>query len=372
MFYLSNIAWSATYYVSPSGSDANPGTIYKPFRSLSFVANKKVKPGDTVIALDGTYYDTDQGKNEAILYIRKGGTSEKRIVFKALNPGKAVLDGRNIVKYGICCPASYVDIEGFAISKCREWGISVYGSRIDIYRNTIYDNANNCPADFPYGVGGIFASSSASYITIDSNRIYHNGRLYLQIGKHKNDNQDHGIYLCSKHSEIVNNLIHDNQAYGIQIASYNDVNNVIISNNTIFGEQNRGGIVLWRESTMNCIVQNNIVINNKGFAIKFLDDGGHHIIRNNIFFNNSSGIFNTYSSPGNSILGNMITDPMLNDSFVPKDGSPAINNGYIANAPNHDIEGKLRNAIDIGCFEYEKDESSLNPPSNIHILSISY
>ena len=78
ILYFDHLSLCTTYYVSPAGSDANPGTLGKPFKSLSYVANKKVQPGDTVIALDGIYYDTDQGKNEAILYIRKGGTSEKR------------------------------------------------------------------------------------------------------------------------------------------------------------------------------------------------------------------------------------------------------------------------------------------------------
>jgi len=254
-----------------------------------------------------------------------------------------------------------------------ERGISTYGSYVVIKNNNIHDNGLTCPADYPYGAGGIFTAPDSTNIVIDSNKIHHNGRLNLTV-KDKNGNKDHGIYICSSNSSIINNLIYSNQAFGIQISGSKFLGSTIISNNTISNEKNRGGLALWQGGTKNCIIQNNIIANNHGlaWAIEFLKDGGHHIIRNNIFFNNSLGVFNPYSSPGNSILGNMITDPMLNDSFVPKDGSPAINNGYVANAPNHDIEGKSRNGIDIGCFEYEKDESSLNPPTNIHIISISY
>src|SRR5579864_4080172 len=51
-------AQATTYYVSPSGSDTNPGTQAAPFRQIR-AAIAKVKPGDTVSIADGSYLGFD-------------------------------------------------------------------------------------------------------------------------------------------------------------------------------------------------------------------------------------------------------------------------------------------------------------------------
>src|SRR5688500_6422433 len=45
-----------TYEVSPSGSDANAGTIINPLRGIN-TALSIANPGDTVIVRTGTYYE---------------------------------------------------------------------------------------------------------------------------------------------------------------------------------------------------------------------------------------------------------------------------------------------------------------------------
>jgi hypothetical protein len=44
----------ATYHVSPTGSDSNPGSEARPFRTIQKAADS-VKPGDTVLVDDGVY-----------------------------------------------------------------------------------------------------------------------------------------------------------------------------------------------------------------------------------------------------------------------------------------------------------------------------
>ena len=44
----------ATYHVSPTGSDSNPGSEARPFRTIQKAADG-VKPGDTVLVDDGVY-----------------------------------------------------------------------------------------------------------------------------------------------------------------------------------------------------------------------------------------------------------------------------------------------------------------------------
>src|SRR4030066_2396040 len=75
-------AFGATYYVSPTGNDANSGLIGAPFRSIQKAATI-VNPGDTVIVKDGTYTDTDG--DDRIVRLQRSGTSDKWITFRAEN-----------------------------------------------------------------------------------------------------------------------------------------------------------------------------------------------------------------------------------------------------------------------------------------------
>ena len=52
-------AVAATYYVSPSGSDSNPGSSAQPWRTVQKAANAAAA-GDTVMVRAGTYYERVQ------------------------------------------------------------------------------------------------------------------------------------------------------------------------------------------------------------------------------------------------------------------------------------------------------------------------
>ena len=88
---------------------------------------------------------------------------------------------------------------------------------------------------------------------------------------------------------MQNNLIYGNQAYGIQIAGYVSLSNILVQNNTIASEQNAGGIVIWQAGAKGCVIQNNTVMNNAGYGLDFFDDGGGHVVQNNTFYGNAAG-----------------------------------------------------------------------------------
>ena len=75
---------AADYYVSTTGKDNNPGTIEKPFRSISKAA-ENLSPGDTCYIREGRYHQSFSG-------ILKG-KSDKPIVFSAYPGEKVVFDG---------------------------------------------------------------------------------------------------------------------------------------------------------------------------------------------------------------------------------------------------------------------------------------
>ncbi|MGH9599071.1 MAG: right-handed parallel beta-helix repeat-containing protein [Terracidiphilus sp.] len=90
-------ARAATFYVSPSGSDANPGTSSAPFRTIQHAADL-AQPGDVVTVRAGIYRERVSPP--------RGGTSDlMRIVYQAAPGEKAVITGSEEVK-------NWVKVEG--------------------------------------------------------------------------------------------------------------------------------------------------------------------------------------------------------------------------------------------------------------------
>src|SRR5262245_38237878 len=77
------------YYVSPTGTDSNPGSETQPFKTIQKAADL-VNPGDTVIVEDGIYTRSSGG---AIVSLNRGGTSSNWVWFKSRNLWGAKVDG---------------------------------------------------------------------------------------------------------------------------------------------------------------------------------------------------------------------------------------------------------------------------------------
>lgn len=118
---------AADYYVSPAADDAGPGTLEKPWRTISH-AMASLKPGDTAHVLEGTYSDK--------VTITKGGTEGLPVTLKA--EGEVVISGKGIEGDNIIHikNASHVRIIGFEIRdnlKVKDGsGIRVEGACTDI------------------------------------------------------------------------------------------------------------------------------------------------------------------------------------------------------------------------------------------------
>lgn len=79
---------SHTWFVSPGGSDINPGTITRPLKTIQAAANI-AQPGDTVDIRAGVYRET--------VTPRHSGTSSAPITFTAYSNEKVIIDGANPV-----------------------------------------------------------------------------------------------------------------------------------------------------------------------------------------------------------------------------------------------------------------------------------
>src|SRR3984893_8230177 len=103
-----------TYYVSPSGSDTNPGTIGAPWRTIQHAAGT-IHAGATVDVRAGVY-------NESVSIAVSGSSSSAYIVFQSYPGELAIVDGTGVS----CCGGStkglfnitnqsYLIISGFEI-----------------------------------------------------------------------------------------------------------------------------------------------------------------------------------------------------------------------------------------------------------------
>jgi MYXO-CTERM domain-containing protein len=121
-FFATKNAHAAEYYVSPTGSDSNAGTLAVPFATLQKAAST-VAAGDTVWIRGGTYKITTPASSGAGIQLSKSGTSDTNRIKYWAYPGETpLLDFSNLqiangaYTFGIVISGSWVHLKG--IEEC--------------------------------------------------------------------------------------------------------------------------------------------------------------------------------------------------------------------------------------------------------------
>jgi len=84
---------AATYYLSPTGADANAGTQSAPWKTFNF-AIPKLRPGDTLVLRNGTYTGANSGYSFINCHINaSNGTADQPITVKAESERRAFIRG---------------------------------------------------------------------------------------------------------------------------------------------------------------------------------------------------------------------------------------------------------------------------------------
>jgi hypothetical protein len=184
-----SVAGAATFYVSPAGLDANPGTQDKPLRTIQKGVDL-ARAGDTVLVRGGVY------KEHVVL--RRSGEPERPIVLRGFAGERPVVDtdgqGRIELKSesGWQQPIGWISVEGFDVRNGWD-GIKFYNAHhIALRGNHIHDNSNQ-------GILG-----NGHHVRIEGNVIARNGFK----PDNERSNLEHGIYGTGTHFTIVNNVIH--------------------------------------------------------------------------------------------------------------------------------------------------------------------
>ncbi|MGA9643247.1 MAG: right-handed parallel beta-helix repeat-containing protein [Terriglobales bacterium] len=244
----------ATYYVSTTGNDSNPGTMGSPWLTIQHAANS-VSAGATVYVFGGVYGES--------VNFPASGTATAPITFESYSGQTAVIDGTAVK----CCtsnPASsgnntqglinivsqsYIIINGFEIrnfttSKAANVPAGVWitgsGSGVQLLNNLVHDITTTKEKNgnaFGISVYGT-SQTPISYLVISGNQVYS-----LRTGESESVNVDGNVTNFS----ITNNLVHDNDNIGIDAIGYEGVGPVgydeamvgEISGNTVYNISGR-------------------------------------------------------------------------------------------------------------------------------------
>jgi hypothetical protein len=173
------VATGAMYYLSPSGNDSNPGTTPdRPWRSFDKILNasRPLRPGDTVVLLDGTYTRqatglprVDCGPNGNA----PNGTPDRPVVVRAQHERQAVLQSDGFAP-------------GFSMEGCRWWRVEGL-------------QAASRDADAPQAGGYPFRFSRVDHVTLE--------RL---LGSHNNRRQNTHVFAVE---DSTNVLLEECEAY---------------------------------------------------------------------------------------------------------------------------------------------------------------
>ncbi|OGS23171.1 MAG: hypothetical protein A2252_02865 [Elusimicrobia bacterium RIFOXYA2_FULL_39_19] len=226
-------------YVSPAGSDKNPGTLTKPFKTISKAASWAV-PGTIVYVKTGTY-------NESI-EIKVSGEPGKYITFTNFDNDEVIIEGKNLKTE-----------DGFKLNNKNY--IKIIGFKICNFSTS---NEQLVPK-------GIFISGAGSNIELKNNKIFN---IRSAGTEHSNA---HGIAIYGNTTEPITNLIIDgNEIFNCtlgrseSLAINGNVENFKVINNTVHDNDNIGIDFIGHEGVCpdplkdqarNGICANNIVYN---------------------------------------------------------------------------------------------------------------
>lgn len=267
----------ATYYISPQGSDSNPGTFSQPFRSFSHSLSA-LKPGDTLLIQPGTYTQS--------LNIKLNGTPSNYITIKNASSQKPIITAQGQNRIPVVVNGSYINIQGieatdtggetmcvdlgghhinsknFIVHQCGGHGTYVDGQNILVQNHEIHHtNLLNVSRQSSSGWGSALKLRvGAENITLKNNIVYQNYGEGIAATRSKNaliqnnlayDNFAVNIYI----DNAINTTVDRNFTYCTSDTSFNYLDGAKPSAIAI-GEENYSG---WGAQLSNLTITNNLI-----------------------------------------------------------------------------------------------------------------
>jgi len=333
-------------YVSPSGSDANSGTVSAPWRTAQH-AFEAARFGQTICFRAGTYPMATGSHYSQTL--NASGTSEHPITITNYPGEVAILHGNTRVQ------AIYVNFRGtpatgsgliFEGPTGRPLGLIEVMYSHDVIFDHVEIRNDDYHAGF-YQYGGYRIKLLNSY-------IHDNGVA--------GSNLDQGIYwdeTAGGGNLIANCVIDHNAAQGIALysgSSSSEPSQVTIVGNTIVNNGHYGIAVY---GTRNIVVNNILANNGASFNSQQLgiEHGTDHFIDSNILWSSIAAQQGMYNPAGQRVTNSTIKNPLFADpakhNYHLLAGSPAIGAGNAKYAaPIYADGGKRTSAPEIGAYAF--------------------
>ena len=421
----------ATFYVSPTGNNANAGTLTAPFLTI----NKGVSvcvAGDTLLVRASTYVESLQYFSG---FTNLGGSTWSNTVRIAAYPGSGTVEAvwmkpstsaEQVLRFGLS--QKYFEFDGINLDGANvkydvvkiDWGGAPnYAHHIRIKNATIKSVHANKGAFYQ----AIIATAIDNFPSIGSNEFQkltitghgwesHDQVFYLQSRDNLIENCDVSDFAaggCEPYNaiagdtEVTGNIIRNNYFHdsaqtattlvtghrGITVAGkrnqiYNNVITRLAGNGTY--PQNENALWIWGSS--NLVANNTVIYVNGGGIVIGSQDAGQAIgntVRNNIAYGSSGstvGNFQLRNSSGTIQDHNLFgTDPRVVSTadFHLTAVSAAIDTGVTISQVTTDHDGIARPqgaAYDLGAYEYVSSASTglitihypaCGPSVNVHV-----
>jgi hypothetical protein len=293
---VASTAQAANYYVATNGSDGNPGTLSRPWKTLQHAADR-VAAGDTVRVRAGNYAGAS---------FETSGTASRPIVLQAYSGETPVItadnpdtpDGINLEG------ASYMTVKGFTVNGRTRAGIrAVTCNHVTIRDNRVDRNGSwgiftgfcddllieHNVATNSVRQHGIYVSNSGDRPVIRRNFVWGNSAA----GIHMNGDASEGGDGIISDALVEDNIIHANGATGGSAINMDGVQDSIVRNNLLY-DNHASGISLFQEdgggpSSGNSLLNNTVIVASNGrWALNIQDGARNTTLGNNILYNMGS------------------------------------------------------------------------------------
>jgi hypothetical protein len=352
----------ASYYVSPTGSDTNPGSQSAPWRTIHGAIDS-VPGGSTVIVLAGNYPEFIIMSRSNIEVIADGkvtmngfhltGSNNRVSGFTITNPAS---------DYGIRVNGNNNIIEKNEISNTKQDGIWFFGSGNKFSGNYIHDIVDRSKITDDPHVDCFQTWGPAENIVFEKN-----------ICDHTNTYGSNQIVQISNLNQPVRNITFKNNIFIMHDPGYSPmtfyhmdgqaaISNMYVINNTFVHVNGIGTAAIWFRNITGAYAINNIIVDygDQNSSYLLVEGGSDIQISNNAVYKSDNIV------PKGGMLSNDIwlSNPGFvdyqNGNFRLKSTSTLINKGLNASAwVADDFDGIPRpqgGVFDIGAFEYKKEE----------------
>jgi chitodextrinase len=372
-----SVAQAATYYVSPSGSDSNPGTLSAPWKTVGRVNNASLAPGDSVLFQGGQTF------TGSTLSPSSAGAAGSPITFGSYGSARATISNGNGAVW--IQGKSYLTFDNLRLTTENANGVIFAGagsanSNYITLRNSLLENAGYAGINIPnstdhnwlienntirhVGDSGIILLGSD--VTISGNTITDTGwNTSLNYGKHgiydKGPNttiayndfsyqqKGQAISLRYHGARVYGNTTHDT-AYPLAFfASDTGTGVSYVFNNRFWGVTGwsfyyGGDVISSASSRIDLVLANNTIqLSNASEAVNVSEVASAHItLANNVFAGSYGSAYRGCGScteynndwfGGSSNVpsgsGDLHVDPALSapSALAPSASSPVVDRG---------------------------------------------